>query len=325
MGWHLILTQHYQEHIHAFWEILEYIANTLVFLLSGVIIAQKTIVSTTSASELLNLTWQLFVLYIVLHIIRGISILSMSYILKNTGYGFDLSKGIVLWWSGLRGAIGLALGLMIENSTHIDGQVRRSMMFFIAGIAFFTLLVNGVTMSGLIQFLRLDKGSNASKDAFFSAIQSIKEFWRDEVDSLVKREMYEGAFKDDINRFIPVVDQTGLDALETNCKNLEDAEVYELKGFINSVEERFENKRVPVFDLAEMTESENVSLKAVILAADCDIALWWRLLHLFAVLVHRLALKRPTVAPHSRFGYTATTTKVCPPQEHSPRIWFRKS
>lgn len=249
----------------------------------------------------------------------------MSYMLKNTGYGFDLSKGVVLWWSGLRGAVGLALGLMIENSTHIDGQVRRSMMFFIAGIAFFTLLINGVTMSGLIQFLRLDKGSNASKDAFFSAIQSLKEFWQDEVDSLVKREMYEGAFKDDINRFIPVVDQTGLDALETTCKNLEDAEVYELKGFINSVEERFENKRVPVFDLAEMTESENVSLKidfAVMLAADCDIALCWVSASPVRRACAQAGIKRPTVATHSRFGYPAV--KVCPHQEYSPGIWVRK-
>ena len=240
----------------------------MVFLLSGVIITQKTFIAAASASELLNLTWQLVVLYIVLHVIRGISILSMSYILQNSGYGFDFSKGIVLWWSGLRGAVGLALGLMIENSTQIDGQVRRSMMFFVAGIAFFTLLINGVTMSGLIQVLRLDRGSNASKNAFFSAIQNLKAFWRDEVDSLVKREMYEGAFKDDINRFIPVVDQDGLDALETNCKNLEDAEVYELKGFINSVEERFENKRVPILDLVELAESENfVHLKTILLGS----------------------------------------------------------
>ena len=36
------------------------------------------------------------------------------------GYGFDWSKGIVMWWGALRGAVSLALALLVAEDDYLD-------------------------------------------------------------------------------------------------------------------------------------------------------------------------------------------------------------
>lgn len=44
-------------------------------------------------------------------------------------------------WAGLRGAIGLALGLMVEHDEQIPQHIQDQFMFHMAGIALLTILV----------------------------------------------------------------------------------------------------------------------------------------------------------------------------------------
>lgn len=41
-------------------------------------------------------------------------------ILRLLGYGFDWSKGIVMWWGALRGAVSLALALLVAQDDVLD-------------------------------------------------------------------------------------------------------------------------------------------------------------------------------------------------------------
>lgn len=56
-------------------------------------------------------------------IIRGITLLVFSPLLRCLGYGFDWSKGIVLWWGALRGAVSLALALLVAEDETLDPHV----------------------------------------------------------------------------------------------------------------------------------------------------------------------------------------------------------
>ena len=42
---------------------------------------------------------------------RALSILILFPILKRVGLGLDWRTAVVMWWGGLRGSVGLALGL----------------------------------------------------------------------------------------------------------------------------------------------------------------------------------------------------------------------
>lgn len=61
--------------------------------------------------------------------------------MKNLGYGLSAKDRLVLLWGGLRGALALTLGLIIELDRSIDQDIRDRVLFHAAGIAALTLLV----------------------------------------------------------------------------------------------------------------------------------------------------------------------------------------
>lgn len=146
--------------MHEFWELAGFIANCLIFLIVGFVIAERT---EFSANDFLSLA----IIYVGIHVVRALVILVHYPFMKNTGYGLPVKDAIVVWYGALRGAIGLALALMVvgvdsnvmaesmgitpEEATTIKDQF----LFLIAGTVTLTLLVNATTIKFLIQRLGL--------------------------------------------------------------------------------------------------------------------------------------------------------------------------
>lgn len=53
-----------------------------------------------------------------------------SPVLRVLGYGFDWSKGIVMWWGALRGAVSLALALLVANDDRLDPHLIGNQVNF---------------------------------------------------------------------------------------------------------------------------------------------------------------------------------------------------
>ena len=56
-------------------------------------------------------------------------------------------------WSGLRGAVGLLLGLILLTDQKIDKEFTTKVMFLMSGIVGLTLLFNATTAGPLIRYL----------------------------------------------------------------------------------------------------------------------------------------------------------------------------
>ena len=67
-------------------------------------------------------------------VVRGIIIVLMSPLLRRTGYGLSWREGIILWWSGLRGAVGLALSLYLLLDDLILDLRYRTVSFLFMGL-----------------------------------------------------------------------------------------------------------------------------------------------------------------------------------------------
>ncbi len=67
-------------------------------------------------------------------VVRGIIIVLMSPLLRRTGYGLSWREGVVLWWSGLRGAVGLALSLYLLLDDLILDLRYRTVAFLFMGL-----------------------------------------------------------------------------------------------------------------------------------------------------------------------------------------------
>jgi sodium/hydrogen exchanger 10/11 len=90
--------------MHEFWAMLAHIANTIVFVMSGVLCVEKCLFTETIGPLDFGI---LLLLYVALHIVRATCIAILSPFLRVMGYGLRMSEATVLAWAGLRGSIGL--------------------------------------------------------------------------------------------------------------------------------------------------------------------------------------------------------------------------
>ena len=63
-----------------------------------------------------------------------------------TGEGFNFAELILSVWGGLRGALGIALSLVVFTNFEIENaRTRTLVLFHTCGVAALTLIVNGTT------------------------------------------------------------------------------------------------------------------------------------------------------------------------------------
>uniref|UniRef100_A0A2C9KDY4 Cyclic nucleotide-binding domain-containing protein n=1 Tax=Biomphalaria glabrata TaxID=6526 RepID=A0A2C9KDY4_BIOGL len=159
--------------LHSFWETLSFMANTLIFALCGFIITKKVIIF----AELQDCIY-VIILYFAVNVIRGLTFMMFSPILKRLGYGLTWQDGLVCTWSGLRGAIGLALALILfksEDPILSQPSVGGKILFHVSLIVVATLLINATTVSHLLTFLGLTDVTPARRNAMKKAIGILDE------------------------------------------------------------------------------------------------------------------------------------------------------
>lgn len=93
-------------------------------------------------------------------------VLLLSPLLQRYGYGFGLRRALVLIHGGLRGAVSLALALIVELDRKLDESQRDYVLFYAAGIAFLTLLINATTTGPLLRWLGLTRANVAEREHF---------------------------------------------------------------------------------------------------------------------------------------------------------------
>ena len=140
------------EFIHNIWTYLGFIAETIIFLFAGYIISSKVFVHPSFNSlEILKL----LLLYVFLHVIRYLSILIFWPIINLFGYGLNRKEYVVLGYAGLRGALALALALILSVNDGVDEFVKFNVLFYTCGIALMTIMINGTTTGFIVKRLGL--------------------------------------------------------------------------------------------------------------------------------------------------------------------------
>ncbi|KAL5563933.1 hypothetical protein UlMin_033680 [Ulmus minor] len=155
-----------QQSLHHSWEIVAYVANTLIFILSGVLMAEGVL----EADDILrngNSWAYLVLLYVYVQVTRLIVVGVLYPLLRYFGYGLDWKEATMLIWSGLRGAVSLSLSLSFKRSSGssslLSPETGTLFVFFTAGIVFLTLIVNGSTAQFILHLLDMDKPSAAKR------------------------------------------------------------------------------------------------------------------------------------------------------------------
>lgn len=169
-----------------FWELLTYIANTLIFILVGVVIAEKVDFSWGALGVLI-------LIYIALNFIRFAMIMLLYPVMKRLGYGLTRRESVILTWRGLRGALAMTLALMVSYTPAIPEDIRSQILFFTAGIVTLTLCINATTMRALLNRLGLTHVPSARTMLAYRIEKSIRENSEKYLEGLKKRDALEGA------------------------------------------------------------------------------------------------------------------------------------
>lgn len=183
--------------MHEFWELAGFIANCLLFLIVGVVIAIRVEISAENFM-------MLGIIYIGIHVIRAIVITLFYPLMKNAGYGLPVKDAIVVWYGALRGAIGLALALIVADAEAIPIEIRDQFLFLIAGTVTLTLLVNATTIKYLVNKLGLTDIPAVKALMVSNAYQDLATNSESGLELLKSDRFMSGANWNAVREFIPV-------------------------------------------------------------------------------------------------------------------------
>ena len=160
------------EAMHRVWHTLEFIGNTVIFILAG------ALVGGTMVKFGLVMYLKLLAVYLGALVARAAMLtlfwpLLQRWELMDQYSAITKSDGLVIAWGGLRGAVGLALGIAVkkecEDKHHYfpdklcDEDDGEELLFYVGGLAMLTLVVNGTLSGALLAKLGMTERSPASK------------------------------------------------------------------------------------------------------------------------------------------------------------------
>jgi NhaP-type Na+/H+ or K+/H+ antiporter len=103
--------------------------------------------------------WKMIVFFIFMNISRFIMIFVFLYLLKKTGDGFNFKEYVIASWGGLRGALSIALALIISEDELLPLRARNLIMFNSVSMSCLSLLINGTTCEFILKKLKLIKNN----------------------------------------------------------------------------------------------------------------------------------------------------------------------
>jgi len=133
----------------ATWEFLDFLANSLLFLLMG--LAVRTVALTPGERLGDRLVWPLLVALVAVVLARALVVWGTRRVMAALGRPLPPGWAPVLVWAGLRGAVSLAAALSLP------GNVANHDLLVILtfGVVLFTLLAQGLTIAPLLRRLGL--------------------------------------------------------------------------------------------------------------------------------------------------------------------------
>ena len=128
-----------REFVLALWEFIAFIANSLVFLLIGLTLAGIPF-------SRLSL-WAYLVVILLVLAARALTVYPLCLLFARSRWAIPMPAQHVLWWGGLRGALGLALALSMPESLPLRDEILIATFAVVA----FSVVLQGLTMPPLLR------------------------------------------------------------------------------------------------------------------------------------------------------------------------------
>ena len=175
-----------QEYMEKFWGYFAFVANSLVFILMGLMFAGLSI-------ELKIAILPILAIILVVAVARIVSVYGSVYIINT----FKLEENIpqswqqLLSWGSLRGALAIVMVLLIPDDMTLTGwsfvfSIKDFITALTIGCIYFTLLVKATTIGFFIRKLKIDALSHQEELSYFKSKALIYHDMLTKLDDLLK-------------------------------------------------------------------------------------------------------------------------------------------
>ena len=143
--------------LHETWEQLGFWANSLIFFLVGILVPD--VLKDFTGEQAI---W-LIVLIATAFVARAVVLYVLLPVMIHYGLGQKVSGAFrtIMFWGGLRGAVSLALALVVMETAGVDEEIKRFTVVLVTCFVLFTLFINATTIRFLMAMFGLDKLSAA--------------------------------------------------------------------------------------------------------------------------------------------------------------------
>ena len=149
IGWARFVSEQGRERLSSAWEYFAFLANSFVFILIGMNVADLPIATSSAVAAVSAILLVLAG--------RALAIYPLAALFELSRWRLPASYQHTLFWGGLRGALALALALAVPASVPERGAIIVTAFLVVA----FSILVQGLTMPWLIKRLGLNGGTTA--------------------------------------------------------------------------------------------------------------------------------------------------------------------
>lgn len=145
------MTERTREAVDTFWSVIAFVANALLFLLVGIQLNPLALLSSQGVFPLLLTAGIAIVAVLLSRLVVVLMLPSFTQpLIPPTLWSFaPRSWRIVIFWSGLRGALSMAFVLALP----LDMPSRNILIFATYAVVFFTLLVQGFSLRWILRRL----------------------------------------------------------------------------------------------------------------------------------------------------------------------------
>jgi CPA1 family monovalent cation:H+ antiporter len=190
-----------EEYMGKFWSYFAFVANSLVFILMGLMFAHLSI-------ELKIAILPIFTIILVVAVARIVSVYTSVSIINTFKLEDDIPKNWrqLLSWGSLRGALAIVMVLLIPDDLSLPGwSLAYSIKDFITaltiGCIYFTMLIKATTIGVIIRKLKIDALSDQEKLGYFKSKALIYHDMLNKLDELLKHKQISTAQHQELSNY----------------------------------------------------------------------------------------------------------------------------
>lgn len=141
------------EMVHTIISFIQFCLESILFIITGVFIGKKFLVEGNNTLEESDY-YKVVIFYVIMNVARYLMIIILLPLINKTGYPLNWKDTIILSYGGVRGALGLALALIIYKDAELSDRFKDIVLFFISAMIVFTVIFNGLTIGYLMRCIK---------------------------------------------------------------------------------------------------------------------------------------------------------------------------